>query len=520
MEFTRLAQLTKEPKYYDAVARITNELADWQNNTKLPGLWPLTVDASGCKKPDPSSTMSLQNSLPDAPVDAISSSPSQPIPKTDKTEIGHIEQDDRRKSKDAELEKSSANDAEGVNYPLDATASKSSPTVDDLSRSNVGNMKRQLAEEDTTQSTKTAKADTDDMPACEPQGLASPPGSSREEFSLGGRADSVYEYLPKEYMLLGGREDIYRHMYEMAMETAQKHLLFRPMLPAERNVLLLGNLLTSGHLDNSSDLLLQPEGTHLACFAGGMFAVGAKIFNREGDMDIARKLSDGCVWAYEATLTGIMPERYLTVPCENQERCDWNEEIYRQTVNNYLGPAQGQFEAPEQTVLDNKDSESKGEPVLESNQSQESEAPTQSRKDSDAETLETDVKDVSETKESRVSKRQLADLGTEKAMEPGSTPAKSTGSENFQEAISIVDKQSGKAEKLEGNTADLEQKTQEEHVSEDLAGETSNPPTSTLQEPESRPVINRILPIGMASIPSPAYILRYTVLLPNICSCC
>lgn len=52
VEFTRLAQITKEAKYYDAVARITNELDIWQNNTKMPGLWPQQVDASGCKKPD------------------------------------------------------------------------------------------------------------------------------------------------------------------------------------------------------------------------------------------------------------------------------------------------------------------------------------------------------------------------------------------------------------------------------------------------------------------------------------
>lgn len=52
VEFTRLAQITKEARYYDAVARITNEFDIWQNNTRLPGLWPIKVDASGCKKPD------------------------------------------------------------------------------------------------------------------------------------------------------------------------------------------------------------------------------------------------------------------------------------------------------------------------------------------------------------------------------------------------------------------------------------------------------------------------------------
>lgn len=50
VEFTRLAQITKEPRYYDAVARITNAFEEWQNQTRLPGMWPLAIDASGCRK--------------------------------------------------------------------------------------------------------------------------------------------------------------------------------------------------------------------------------------------------------------------------------------------------------------------------------------------------------------------------------------------------------------------------------------------------------------------------------------
>lgn len=53
LEFTRLAQLTKEDKYYDAIARITNELEKIQSSTRLPGLWPTKVDATGCEKPIP-----------------------------------------------------------------------------------------------------------------------------------------------------------------------------------------------------------------------------------------------------------------------------------------------------------------------------------------------------------------------------------------------------------------------------------------------------------------------------------
>ncbi|KAJ4321853.1 hypothetical protein N0V94_002686 [Neodidymelliopsis sp. IMI 364377] len=49
MEFTRLSQLTGDPKWYDAVTRVTKELEKQQDNTKLPGMWPIVVNA---RRPD------------------------------------------------------------------------------------------------------------------------------------------------------------------------------------------------------------------------------------------------------------------------------------------------------------------------------------------------------------------------------------------------------------------------------------------------------------------------------------
>src|SRR5271156_2241650 len=70
VEFTRLAQITKEMKYYDAVARITNELEKWQQHTKLPGMWPTSVDASGCKKPEVN-TAQIEHSRLNGPKDPL-----------------------------------------------------------------------------------------------------------------------------------------------------------------------------------------------------------------------------------------------------------------------------------------------------------------------------------------------------------------------------------------------------------------------------------------------------------------
>ncbi|KAI5462556.1 glycoside hydrolase [Mariannaea sp. PMI_226] len=40
MEFTRLSQITGDPKYYDATERVKQFIYRNQNNTKIPGLWP------------------------------------------------------------------------------------------------------------------------------------------------------------------------------------------------------------------------------------------------------------------------------------------------------------------------------------------------------------------------------------------------------------------------------------------------------------------------------------------------
>jgi mannosyl-oligosaccharide alpha-1,2-mannosidase len=45
MEFTRLAQLTGEPKYYDAVASVTDFFDRHQNTTRVPGLFPTWINA-------------------------------------------------------------------------------------------------------------------------------------------------------------------------------------------------------------------------------------------------------------------------------------------------------------------------------------------------------------------------------------------------------------------------------------------------------------------------------------------
>jgi len=216
LEFTRLSQLTGDPKFFDAVQRITNVLQTAQPNTSLPGLWPTTSNA------------------------------------------------------------------------------------------------RALTFQDTS-------------------------------FTLGGMADSVYEYLPKQHLLLGGLTPQYREMYEAALPPIKEHIFFRPLTPDNANILISGSARSTrfkGTNDGKPSVTPQSKGQHLSCFTGGMVALASKAFAHPSDMAIARQLVDGCIWAYNATQTGIMPEIFLMQPCKtpspssssSSSDCAWDASAYHAAV--------------------------------------------------------------------------------------------------------------------------------------------------------------------------------------------
>jgi mannosyl-oligosaccharide alpha-1,2-mannosidase len=151
-----------------------------------------------------------------------------------------------------------------------------------------------------------------------------------DTFTMGGMADSLYEYLPKQHLLLGGHTDQYRRLYESAIEAAKEHLFFRPRTPHNQSILISGD----ARISSAGSVKLEPNGQHLGCFAGGMVALGAKIFNRTDDMDIARKLVDGCVWTYDSMPMGIMPETFRMTPCFGDDDCQWDVEKWHTAVKN------------------------------------------------------------------------------------------------------------------------------------------------------------------------------------------
>lgn len=145
-------------------------------------------------------------------------------------------------------------------------------------------------------------------------------------FTLGAGADSTYEYVTKMYPLLGGKEERYKKMSIAWMDTAEKALFYRPMLPDGKDILFAGNL----DFDGEGHSNLDPESEHLTCFLGGTYALGGKMFDRKDYVATGAKLGQGCAYAYKATATGMMCERFNMVKCQARAQCAWNQTRYEE----------------------------------------------------------------------------------------------------------------------------------------------------------------------------------------------
>jgi len=70
-----------------------------------------------------------------------------------------------------------------------------------------------------------------------------------------------------------------------------------------------------------------------------MLALGARALNRDADLKLAAKITDGCVWAYDAFPTGIMAEWFKVARCNKTTECQFDTELYHDMlVPHHLRP--------------------------------------------------------------------------------------------------------------------------------------------------------------------------------------
>lgn len=365
MEFTRLAQLTREPRYYDAVARVTNALEEYQRRgTPLDGVFPEAIDASGCnrtivatkpigvsvnKTTTPVETIGYQLDEDEKVKDKLAAKGGKSS-KESKEPTTPGEMPEAEKASQKVEEKSQEPKAKIVARQLDyASSSNGDSKHDDREEDGEDDaepesksdkdVEKGTSTKDTESSTETPvteveqkvkdKKPAEELEDCVPKGLDSANGGA-DKFSMGGSQDSTYEYFTKQYLLLGGLEEKYHTMYIKTLNAVRKWMIYRPMLPDNDDILFSG-MITTGY--NGSNPKLTAEVTHLTCFLGGMVGMGAKVFGLEDDMELAKKLTDGCVWAYNVTPTGIMPEFSTLVPCKDRNDCTWNETAYHLAID-------------------------------------------------------------------------------------------------------------------------------------------------------------------------------------------
>lgn len=148
----------------------------------------------------------------------------------------------------------------------------------------------------------------------------------------------------KEYILLGG-QDQYKKMYEAVVEVAKEHLFYRPYAAGDPDILLTGNVYVTSGIKPRFD----GDTGHLSCFVGGMLALGARALGRDDDLKFAAKITDGCVWAYDAFPTGIMPEWFRVARCNKTTECQFDTGLYHDMlVPAYLRPTELPIVEPHQ----------------------------------------------------------------------------------------------------------------------------------------------------------------------------
>jgi mannosyl-oligosaccharide alpha-1,2-mannosidase len=101
------------------------------------------------------------------------------------------------------------------------------------------------------------------------------------------------------------------------MSTAITHTLFRPMVHDKADILIAGASVNGKRED---------KGQHLVCFAGGMFALGGRLFENTTHMDVGRKISEGCAWTYKNAPNGIMPEIFSMTACPTLSACEYTSQ--------------------------------------------------------------------------------------------------------------------------------------------------------------------------------------------------
>ena len=129
--------------------------------------------------------------------------------------------------------------------------------------------------------------------------------------TLGALGDSFFEYILKQYLLTGKTEGKYKNMYNKIQKGIMSKLLVKKNPAKPRQMTYVSEWKNGGTMHKMD---------HLACFAGGMLALGITEIDREDSEDeaqakerdevlqAAEEITETCYHMYHNTETGLAPE--------------------------------------------------------------------------------------------------------------------------------------------------------------------------------------------------------------------
>ncbi|KAJ2007109.1 hypothetical protein H4R26_001002 [Coemansia thaxteri] len=165
-------------------------------------------------------------------------------------------------------------------------------------------------------------------------------------YTIGGKADSFYEYLLKQYILHDGKEPKFKERYVTSVEAIKDKLLKK----SSSGFSYIGELAS-----NEKDFVHQMS--HLACFYPGLLALGSKALDRPQDLELAKELARTCYYTYRMTPTGLGPERFVFKSEKNQKLRNmltwwltkWFAPVYEFDANG-IGSANTQYYLRPETI--------------------------------------------------------------------------------------------------------------------------------------------------------------------------
>ncbi|KAL4164407.1 hypothetical protein KRP22_004273 [Phytophthora ramorum] len=150
-------------------------------------------------------------------------------------------------------------------------------------------------------------------------------GQPGSDISVGALGDSHYEYLLKQWLLSGKKDDHMREMYVTAVAGMQAELVGRSY---PSNYAFVGKRIATGELD--------PAMEHLTCFVPGMLALGYHHGMPTSHLELAKELTETCAQMYLQSASHLSPEiTQFATEASTQDSQENDGELYAHTTQDY-----------------------------------------------------------------------------------------------------------------------------------------------------------------------------------------